>query len=474
MIAFFTSLWELTLDMAPYLLLGFAIAGLLHAFVPAQAYHKYLARPGFRSVCNATLLGIPLPLCSCGVLPTTVSLRRSGASRGACTSFLIATPQTGVDSILATYSLLGLPYALLRPVAALVTGVLGGVITDRVFRKEEETEFQKEEQKVFQKESQKEKQKELNAAGKECSADDSIVRRSFLDRLKQAFAYGFGELLQDVGRWLVIGLLIAAAITVAVPEDFFAGLQHWPLLNMLLVLVIAVPMYVCATGSIPIALSLMLKGMTPGAAFVLLMAGPAINAASVLVLDKAFGRKQTIVYLLSIVGGAIGFGLIIDYLLPAAWFIPQGVDSLHAAGICTDMCETTAWWKIVCGILFAGLLVLAVWRRYFGHKSCCCGESEGKCCDESEVKRCDGAEGKCSCSSHTPAPVATLSLKVSGMRCSHCAANVRGALSALAFVDSVDVNLAEGVVMVIGKAGEPMDELIIRKEIENAGYTVEN
>lgn len=463
MIAFFTSLWELTLDMAPYLLLGFAIAGLLHAFVPAQAYHKYLARPGFRSVCNATLLGIPLPLCSCGVLPTTVSLRRSGASRGACTSFLIATPQTGVDSILATYSLLGLPYALLRPVAALVTGVLGGIITDRIFRKEEEKEFQKGEQKVEQKEGQKGNQKEgqkgLNAAGKECSADDdSIARRSFLDKLKQAFAYGFGELLQDVGRWLVIGLLIAAAITVAVPEDFFAGLQHWPLLNMLLVLVIAVPMYVCATGSIPIALSLILKGMTPGAAFVLLMAGPAINAASVLVLDKAFGRRQTMVYLLSIVGGAIGFGLIIDYLLPAAWFIPQGVDSFHAAGICTDMHETTAWWKIVCGILFAGLLVLAVWRRYFGHKSCCCGESGGKC----------------SCSSHTPAPVATLSLKVAGMRCSHCAANVRGALSALTFVDSVDVNLAEGVVMVIGKADEPMDELIIRKEIENAGYTVEN
>lgn len=135
-LTFLSSLWAIVLDMAPYLLLGFFIAGLLYAFVPQTLIAKHMARPGFRSVLNATLLGIPLPLCSCGVIPTTVGLRRAGVSRGACTSFLISTPQTGVDSILATYSVLGLPFAIVRPIAALVTGIFGGLATDRLFSKE--------------------------------------------------------------------------------------------------------------------------------------------------------------------------------------------------------------------------------------------------------------------------------------------------------------------------------------------------
>lgn len=437
---FITALWELTLEMAPYLLLGFGIAGLLYAFVPKQTYHKYLSRPGFRSVLNATLLGIPLPLCSCGVLPTAVSLRRSGASRGACTSFLISTPQTGVDSILATYSLLGLPFAIVRPLAALVTGVVGGVATDVLFRHEDVASVS-------------------SAAGDAAGSG----RLGFVARLKKAFAYAFGELLEDVGRWLVIGLLVAAVITVAVPDNFFATLQQWPLLNMLLVLLVAVPMYVCATGSIPIALSLMLKGMTPGAAFVLLMAGPAINAASMLVIDKAFGRKQTAIYLLSIVGGAVCFGLAIDYLLPSAWFVPQAVGDLSACSDCLG--GSPAWWKILCGVIFALLLLAALWRRFFGHSSGCGCHSSGCDCHSSGCD-CHGQE-------HSSA-VQTLRMKVGGMRCSHCAANVKSALMALPFVGSVDVELATGMVVLAGRPGMEVDKAIICNEIEKAGYSVEN
>lgn len=436
---FFTALWELTLEMAPYLLLGFGIAGLLHAFVPTQTYHKYLSRPGFRSVCNATLLGIPLPLCSCGVLPTTVSLRRSGASRGACTSFLIATPQTGVDSILATYSLLGLPFAIIRPVAALVTGVMGGVATDFAFRHDAA--------KVPD-----------GVTGTDAAAH---VRLSFMAKLKKAFGYAFGELLEDVGRWLVIGLLVAAVITVAVPDNFFAILQQWPLLNMLLVLLIAIPMYVCATGSIPIALSLMLKGMTPGAAFVLLMAGPAINAASMLVIDKAFGRKQTAVYLLSIITGAISFGLIIDYLLPAAWFMPQAISEASACGNC--IAESPSWWKILCSVAFALLLLRALWRRFFKRSGCGCHDTECGC--HASDCQCHGQE---SCSAGQ-----TLRMKVSGMRCNHCVANVKSALQALPFVESAEVELTTGTVVLTGRQGMEMEEEIVRKEIEKAGYSVE-
>lgn len=428
---FFLSLWTLTLSMAPYLLLGFLIAGLLYAFIPSHTFVRHLSRPGVRSVANATLLGIPLPLCSCGVLPTTVSLRRSGASRGACTSFLIATPQTGVDSILATYSLLGLPFTVVRVVASLVTGVLGGLVTDRLFRGDAVT------------------------AGVVPRSDDGVAL-SFFGKLKKAFAYAFGELLEDVGRWLVVGLLVAALITVAVPTDFFGSLREWPLLNMLIVLLVAVPMYVCATGSIPIALSLMLKGMTPGAAFVLLMAGPAINAASMIVIDKAFGRRQTVIYLATIVCGAVGFGLVMDYLLPSAWFQPLAM----AGGLCSDCVgEEMSWLSVVCGIFFVLLLLRALWYRYRGHGA-------DHCCEDGADGCSAAAGGRSHEEAHSP-----VVLKVSGMRCSHCAANVREALEALPFVERVEVDLTSGRVEITAR-GE-VDDDAVRQAISAAGYSVE-
>lgn len=349
MSAFLHSLWGLTLSMSPYLLLGFFIAGVLHAFVPARLYVRHLSRPGFRSVLNAALLGVPLPLCSCGVLPTTIGLRRSGASRGACTAFLITTPQTGVDSILATYSLLGLPFAVVRPLAALVTGLAGGVVTDHLLPAQSE--------------------EAVIATSEACKH----THTSFLQRLVEALRYAFVELLQDVGKWLVVGLVAAALITVAVPADFFDALQAYPAANMLLVLLLAVPMYLCATGSIPIALSLVAKGLTPGAAFVLLMAGPAINVASMLVVNKAFGVRQTVCYLLSIVAGALAFGLAIDYLLPAAWFAPSA-SALSAVGCaaCGEGVETASVFSIVCGITFLLLLAIAVICKRIKGETCSC------------------------------------------------------------------------------------------------------
>lgn len=418
--SFLTSFWSLTISMAPYLLLGFGIAGVLYVFVPTRAYNRYLARPGFRSVLNATLLGIPLPLCSCGVLPTAVSLRRSGASRGACTSFLIATPQTGIDSIFATYSLLGLPFALLRPAAALITGVAGGLVTDRLLRGEETCA--------------------VSAAG-DTSADYPTL--SFFAKCRKAVKYAFCELLEDVGRWLFVGLIVAALITAAISDGFFASLQQYPLLNMLLVLLLAIPMYICATGSIPIALSLMLKGMTPGAAFVLLMAGPAINVASMLVVNKAFGRKQSIVYLVTIVTGALTFGLLTDYVLPAEWFLPNSAMTAHGAD-----CHTggASWWQIAIGVAFMVLLVRAMYKRYFG---------------------------KTKVQDTKLTSYAIVTLKINGMRCRHCVQNVTEAIRSLPFVGKADVDLQTGTAHITLNTYAPDAESMIRKEIEKAGYTTE-
>ena len=234
-------------EMSPYLLLGFLFAGLLHVYVPRGIYMRYLSQNDFRSVLWAALFGIPLPLCSCGVIPTAMSLRNEGASKGATTSFLIATPQTGVDSIMATYSLLGLPFAVIRPFVALVTAFVGGMAVNRFAAGSE---------------------KESNGSSPSpcetgCSNNNNSSRPRRSNRLIEALRYGYVEMLQDIGKWLVIGLVIAGLITVFVPTTFFEQYADTPIKNMLLVLLFSVPMYLCATGSIPIAAALMLKGMSP-------------------------------------------------------------------------------------------------------------------------------------------------------------------------------------------------------------------
>lgn len=330
-------------EMAPYLLFGFLIAGLMHAFIPSTLYSRYLANGNFKSVVLATLFGIPLPLCSCGVIPTAMSLRREGASKGAATAFLIATPQTGVDSIIATYSLMGLPFAIIRPIAALVTALLGGQFVNLLGGNGTGSEDGG--------------RLEVGCANCGCTPSDAKPI-TFGGKLKEAFRYAFIDMMQDIGKWLVIGLIVAGLITVFVPESAFEVFKDNSLASMLLVLCIAVPMYLCATGSIPIAVALMMKGLTPGAGLVLLMAGPACNMASILVINKVLGRKTLIVYLASIITGAVGFGLMIDHVLPRQWFISNLVSQYKCCH------ETQSWFAIACSILLMVLLANAL-IRYF-------------------------------------------------------------------------------------------------------------
>ena len=370
--SFLESILDIINEMSPFLLLGFLIAGILHAFIPNGWYARYLAGQGMRPVINAALFGIPLPLCSCGVIPTAMSLRKEGASRGAVTSFLIATPQTGVDSILATSSLMGLPFAVVRPIAALVTALLGGALVN-----------------AFGEEGN-------HAADDDCDDDDhchcchgqghghdhghashddhhghgchchdqasrdvSELPLTFGQRCGEALRFGFVEMIEEIGRWLIVGLIVAGLITALVPDDWFAAFRGNTALSMLLVLCISIPMYVCATGSIPIAVALMLKGLTPGSALVLLMAGPAVNAASILVIRKVMGTRTLWLYILSIVLGALLFGICIDCLLPTAWFTSALTD------IAVGHHDEASWLSWTSTILLLVLLVNAFMR---GHK----------------------------------------------------------------------------------------------------------
>ena len=277
---YITPLIDLLNEMTPYLLLGFLIAGVLHEFVPRRIYADKLSGNNFKSVLWAALFGVPLPLCSCGVIPTATSLYREGASKGATVSFLISTPQTGVDSILATASVIGIPFAIIRPIVAFITAIAGGVVTNRICKNENNTRQQ---------------------------AVQATEHKSFAQKIMGTLRYGFIDMIQDIGKWIVIGLVIAAIITVLIPDNFFVSLNKYPLLNMLMILAVSTPMYLCATGSIPIAAALMLKGLSPGAALVLLMAGPATNMATMLVINKVLGRKTLITYLIIIMTGSIGF-----------------------------------------------------------------------------------------------------------------------------------------------------------------------
>lgn len=405
---FIYSLINMLAEMAPYLLLGFLVAGLLYAFVPGRFYRNHLAKPGVWSVIKAALIGVPLPLCSCGVLPTAVSLRRNGASRGASTSFLIATPQTGVDSIAATYSLLGLAFAIIRPVAALVTAFVGGMLVNR-------------------------EEKACNSCtDAEVDTIDAPSSDNFGGKIIDALRYGFVEMVQNIGKWLIIGLVIAAAITVFIPDGFFTFFADYPLLSMIAVVIVAVPMYVCSTGSIPIALSLMLKGLSPGAAFVLLMAGPAANFASIIIVSKSLGKKTAAIYLGTIIVGAIAIGLCIDYLMPRDWFtMPLVAGHTH--------CHlNVGLFPGICSVILILLLINALIQRYKPNK----------------FEKMDKAQ---------------TTIIVKGMTCGHCKAMVEKNLLKLDGVESVTVDLASGETKIQGNP----DSKAVREVIEDLGFTME-
>ena len=399
---YITPLIELLNEMTPYLLLGFLIAGILHEFAPRCIYSDKLSRNDFSSVLWAALLGIPLPLCSCGVIPTATSIYREGASKGATVSFLISTPQTGVDSILATASVIGIPFAVIRPIVAFIKAILGGVITNQVC-KDDNTAIQKERQQVKPK--------------------------SFAKKIISTLRYGFIDMIQDIGKWIVIGLVIAAVITVVIPDNFFVSFNRYPFMNMLIILAVSMPMYLCATGSIPIAAALMLKGLSSGAALVLLMAGPATNMATMLVINKVLGRKTLITYLIIIMTGAIGFGLLIDYMLPAEWF--NNITHRHISGCCNVV---TPWWQTTSSIIFIILLTTGFILKF--------------------KKKNNVA-------------VTQHKFRINGMMCNHCKANVERALAEVEGVDSVRVELSEGVAYLEGK---DIDSQKVISTINRIGY----
>lgn len=302
------TIWGTLCAMAPYLLFGFLVAGLLSVFISPEIVERHLGGRGMWPVVKASLLGVPLPLCSCGVIPVAASLRRHGASRGATTAFLLSTPQTGVDSIVVTYSLMGGLFALIRPVVALITGLVGGWLVDVLAG-----------------------QDRGNDPGANppapCAGECCALSARRQNRLIRALYYGFVALPRDIGKALMVGLIVSGVIAAFVPDNFFAGVFGTGLVGMLIMMAVGIPLYVCATGSVPVAAALMLKGVSPGAALVFLMTGPATNAATLAIVWKVLGKKTAVIYLLTLAVCALACGLLLDYFVQAA-----GLSMQHHAG----------------------------------------------------------------------------------------------------------------------------------------------
>ncbi|MBN2415355.1 permease [bacterium] len=391
--------FDLWMDMAPYLLMGMLIAGVLHVFIGKDFISRHLGGRAFASIFKATLFGIPLPICSCGVIPVASSLRKEGASKSATLSFLVSTPTTGVDSILATYALMGPLYALFRPLAALFSGLtIGGL--NQLFNKESDP-----------------------VAREEARPEEPL---SMPKKLSTVFTYGFFELAEDIAKYLVIGVLIGGALTYLMPTDLLLGVFSNPLIHFLLMLAIAVPLYVCATGSIPIAAALIQKGFSPGAALVFLIAGPATNTVTLSFVRSKLGKRAFYLYIISIITISAIAGLIFNVIF---YKLGGTIDLITAHGT-----HLPHWLRLGSAVLLLGLIVRALFR-------------------------------------FTPAAQKMdFEFSVPDMTCRHCQATVHDALVPLAGIRDVHVDLKKKVVGISGT----IDKEKIFKAVKDAGYTAED
>jgi hypothetical protein len=415
--------WLVLGQMAPYLLFGFLVAGVLSVCVRPAWVERHLGRPGFGPVLTASLVGVPLPLCSCGVIPVAASIRRHGASRAATAAFLLSTPQTGVDSIAVTYALLGPVFAVFRPIAALVTGLVGGLLVQLFDNSDAEAG----------------QEGEAQAACRDacCSEQGSRIA------LVQAFRYGFVTLPKDIGAALLVGIVIAGLMAALLPQNQWQHYVGGGIVAILIMMAAGVPIYVCATASVPIAAGFMHVGASPGAALAFLIAGPATNAATLTTIWKVLGRRCALLYGLTVAGSAVGFGLLLDWIMPIA---DRSLSQLagHVHGAAGPGWPTHVWAVVLLAVLAYSYLAPS---RHGEEVAGSDASTSGAAAGEQQIE-----------------------FSVTGMRCSHCAASVQRLLSEAPGVRQADVDLDAGRAVV---RGERLDPGQLAAIITGLGYSAE-
>ena len=411
MLLFLREMWGLCLEMAPYLLLGMLVSGLISIFIDSSFIFKHIGQKNAGSVLKSTLFGIPLPLCSCGVIPVAATLRESGASKGATVSFLVSTPQTGVDSIFLTYGMLGPMFALFRPLAALASGFFSGIVINNFDH---------------------DMHHHLSESDNDPKTKDSLHKR-----IISGVKYGFLTLPADIVIPLTQGLVVAAAIAILIPPQFIA--EHFSSSNLIqytMMLAVSLPIYVCATASIPIAVALMAKGITPGAAFIFLMAGPATNASSIAIIKNILGKRTLYHYLVLIAFTAISFGYVLDNFLT----ITLSDMSSHTHHHVMD-----DYGSIILSVIFLSILVNAYFYR-----------SKSESTDSADIENnIENDQEK-------------IAIIVDGMTCSHCKESVESAIYSFSGVASASVDLLTGNVIVVGSG---LDEAALKEKITAKGFS---
>ena len=314
----FRETWLVVAEMAPFLLLGFLMAGILSVLISKDYVRRHLGGTGWKACVKAALLGVPMPICSCGVIPLAASLRKHGSSRGATASFLASTPQTGIDSLMITYALLGWIFAVFRAIVAFFSGILCGAAVAAVSPKEED---------------------EIEECHDECCRPGSAPV------LRRILTYGFLTLPRNISKAILVGILISGLMSALIPDDFFAESLGDSPYAMLLMLAIGIPFYVCSSASVPIALAFIKAGLSPGAALVFLITGPATNAATLTTLWQIIGRKQLVVFLITLALSALIAGWIMNGFTPSLGVMDQ---------ICHENVHGSLWSNL------PGILLLAV------------------------------------------------------------------------------------------------------------------
>jgi HflK protein len=384
-----TAAWDILVDSALFLLLGYVLAGLIQALLAGRSLTRWIAQPGFRSVSLATVVGLPLPLCSCSVLPTALTLRRQGASGGATLAFLASTPETSVTSIALTYALMGPWWAILRPIAALLSALTVGMLEDWREQRSERTEPAQKNQPAQENQPVQGTQTQSDCA---CPSDDEPATKStFIDQLRASWRRAFGDLFDDLFVWIMVGIAFAAAIQVLLPPDWLLTILGGTWQSMLVMALIGVPLYVCAEASTPIAAAFLLAGVNPGAALVFLLVGPATNLGALGVLQRELGWRSAVVYLTGVLVVAFVVGAVVDQLyystfatavrdaaaggaaipevvnqLAAILFLVIGIESLRrtaAVAKCADWCRAKFGIPLN-GPMLATLMLLVVISGY--------------------------------------------------------------------------------------------------------------
>ncbi|MCL6414117.1 SO_0444 family Cu/Zn efflux transporter [Aestuariirhabdus sp. Z084] len=341
MIEFASNFVMLFSDAALWLLLGLLFAGLLKVWMPTQWMQTHLSKEGGGSVVKAALLGAPLPLCSCGVIPAALGIRRAGASKGATVSFLISTPETGVDSIAVTYALLGPLMAVVRPIAAILSAITAGLlagVSAGVIKQESTTGC---------------------CSKGHCATDTPSTpsNETMGQRIASGLRFGFVDILNDIASWMLLGLLFAAAIATWVPTE---TISQWGsgLPAMAMMILIGIPMYVCATASTPIAAGLLLAGISPGTVLVFMLAGPATNISTIAVVRQELGTRALLAYLGSVTGVAVLCGLTLDALLSQS-LLPEAMDAHNSSFLPSTL-------NVIASGLLALLFANTLWQQFKG------------------------------------------------------------------------------------------------------------